>query len=161
MPCLNVAKFRSTIASKSILFVLFSVFKLRHIKRAVIMRSSAFAKFVGALLCLSLALLQPTTLCALLYTVWRYYNHLSSVLCLSILQPTIRRSTLPVDIQLTIWSTDYPLCTLLRYPNRPSAVIFSVWRYYNRVSALLCLLILQSTIRSTTLPVDITTDYPL
>jgi hypothetical protein len=72
-------------------------------------------------------------------------NILCALLCLAVLQPTIR-CTMPVDI-----TTDYPLC--------------STCRYYNRLSALLYLSILQLTTRSTDFPRcsvwrHTTTDYP-
>jgi hypothetical protein len=70
---------------------------------------------------------------ALLCSVWRYYNRLSALFCLSILQPTIRRSTLPVDI-----ATAYPL--------------FSLRCYSILLSALLSLALLQPTIQSTDSP---------
>jgi hypothetical protein len=51
----------------------------------------------------------------LLYSAHRNYNRLSAApSCLSILQ-------------LTVYSTDYLLCSLWRYSNRLSAVLFSVW----------------------------------
>jgi hypothetical protein len=81
------------------------------------------------------------------YSVYRDYNHLSSILCLAILQPSIRYSTLPIDMQLTICSTDYARRSLLRYSN-PTILC-----------ALLCLPILQPTILCT-LPDDIATEYP-
>jgi hypothetical protein len=92
---------------------------------------------------------------------------------MSISQPTLRRSTLPVDI-----TTAYPFCSLLRYSNRLSALrttlsgdtttnypLYFACRYYNRLSpALPCLsilqlglAILQRSIRSS-FPVDTTTD---
>jgi hypothetical protein len=104
----------------------------------------------------------------------------AALLCLAILQAAIL-CTLTVDITTDYpppypasryynCSTDYPFCSLWRYSNRPSAMLFSFKRYNNRVSNQLCpsilqssirsLLIIQSTIRST-LPVDITSDYPL
>jgi hypothetical protein len=93
------------------------------------------------------------------------------MLCMLMLQPTIRCSTLPVDIP-----ADYPLCSLRRYSKRRSALLslallrhtiswallclailqptvfcmYPACRYSNRLSAaLLCLSILQLTIRST------------
>jgi hypothetical protein len=75
----------------------------------------------------------------------RYYNRLSAVFCLLILQSTIR-SILPVD-----FTTDYALCSLLLYSDRPSAVTFLVYRYYNRLSY-----VFYSTLSAIT-----TTDYPL
>jgi hypothetical protein len=124
--------------------------------------------------------LHPAILCALLI-VWRFYLQptISALLYLAIFQPAIRRSTLPVDIPtdyplcrlsallslallpLTIQSTDYPLCCLWRYSNRLCCVLNSIQQYYNRLSSLLCLSILQPTLRRSTLPVDITTDYPI
>jgi hypothetical protein len=63
----------------------------------------------------------------------------------------------------TICTTDYPPCSTCRYYNR--ILLCSLWRYSKRLccvlcSNLLCLAILEPTLRST-LPVDITTDYPL
>jgi hypothetical protein len=110
---------------------------------------------------LSLASLQPTIICALLYLAIPYYNQLSSVLCLPIFRPTIRRSTLPVDI-----TTDYLLYRLsavlsLAILQPTVCCALSVWRYNNREYGLLCLSILvQPTIRSA-LSVDTTIDYPL
>jgi hypothetical protein len=68
-------------------------------------------------------------------------------------------STLPVNI-----STDYPLYSLRRYSNRLSALLFLALLRPTMLrallySTLLCLTILQPTLRSA-LPVDIPTDYP-
>jgi hypothetical protein len=119
---------------------------------------------------LSLAILQATMRCALLYLAdtttnpplcfaCRYSTRLSAaLLCLSILQPTIQ-------------STNHPLFSLWRYSNRLSnpprcsnrlfCVLYSIQRKYNRLYALLCLSIFQPTLRRSTLAVDITTAYPL
>jgi hypothetical protein len=65
---------------------------------------------------------------------------LSSVLCLAILQPTIRRSTLPVDI-----TTDYPL---YRLSAMLSLELLQLAIHADYAVPLLCLPILQPTIRS-------------
>jgi hypothetical protein len=91
-------------------------------------------------------MLQPTIRCALL----------------SPGQPTIR-CTLLVDI-----TTDYPLCYLLLYSNRLSAmlslalqcVLYTLCGHRNGLSTLLCLSILQPTIRSALFG-DTPTDYPM
>jgi hypothetical protein len=60
------------------------------------------------------------------------------------------RSTLPVDItKPTIRCPEYLLCSVWRYSNRLSAVLFLVCRYYNQLS-------MYSTLSAIT-----TTDYPL
>jgi hypothetical protein len=82
----------------------------------------------------------------------------STLLCLAILQPTLH-SALPGDIPTTNpplypadIATDHPLCSLQRYSNRPSVVIFSVSRYYTNnfpiCSIPLCMPSLQPTIGS-------------
>jgi hypothetical protein len=86
----------------------------------------------------------------------RYSNRLSAaLLCLSILQLTIFSALSGGTL------IDDPLCSLWRYSNRLSHVHCSVWRCYNQLSSVLCLPIFQPTIRRSTLPVDITTDYLL
>jgi hypothetical protein len=94
------------------------------------------------LVCTTLS--SDTTTNCLLCSACRYYSRLSAaLLCLSILQ-------------LTIHSTDYPLCSLWHYstdyPITPTD--------YAMCSTLLCIAILQTTILCT-LPADITTDHPL
>jgi hypothetical protein len=90
-----------------------------------------------------------TTTDSPLCSACRYSNRLSAaLLCLSILQLTIR-------------STDYPLCSLWRYSNRPSALsditttdcplysetaAVSLRSKTERLSAQLCLSMLQTTI---------------
>jgi hypothetical protein len=91
----------------------------------------------SALLCLAI---YYNRVSAVLFSFWRYY-----------VQPTIR-SALPADI-----TTNFPLCSVWRYstPDYPilSALLYSAWRHYARLSSVLCLSILQPTIRSL--------DYPL
>jgi hypothetical protein len=83
---------------------------------------------------LCLAILLPTLRSALpvdiptdyppLYSACRYYNRLSVLLSLALLQSTIQ-------------FTDYPLCCLWRHSNRLCCVHYSVCRHSNRLSALL------------------------
>jgi hypothetical protein len=110
---------------------------------------------------------------AVLFSVWRYYNRESAQLCLPILQPTIR-SALSGHTP-----TDYPLYSACRYYNRLSAlpniscVLYSTMSAITsttdyplcsetataasfrseteRLSAQLCLAILQPTIRCASL----------
>jgi hypothetical protein len=88
-------------------------------------------------------------------TTSAYDNRLSALLCLLILQLTLR-STLPINI-----TTEYLFCPLWRSSKRLCCVLYSAKLYYNRLSALLGLSILQPILHCCTLPVDITTDYPL
>jgi hypothetical protein len=133
----------------------------------------------------SAALLQPTMLCDLLYLAILQPT-LRSLLFLLIRQPTIRRSTLSVDITsdnplcslwrysnqlfniLTIRSaiscvtpTEYAVCSTLPTDTTTDSPLCNGYRYSNRLSAaLLCLSILQLTIRST-LSGATSTDYPI
>jgi hypothetical protein len=106
---------------------------------------------------LYLAMLQPTMLCALLFSTLssdttsdyllcfacRYSNRLSAtLLCLSTLQLTIRSALSGVT------PTDHPLDSLRRYSNRPSVVIFWVYRITTDFPIPLCLPSLQPTIHS-------------
>jgi hypothetical protein len=84
---------------------------------------------LGYLLCSTIS--RDTTTEYPLCSTFRYYNRLSALLCLAILQPTIPCALLYLLIlQPSIQSTDYPL--------------LYVWRYYKRLSsccAVLCLAI--------------------
>jgi hypothetical protein len=84
---------------------------------------------LGYLLCSTIS--RDTTTEYPLCSTFRYYNRLSALLCLAILQPTIPCALLYLLIlQPSNQSTDYPL--------------LYVWRYYKRLSsccAVLCLAI--------------------
>jgi hypothetical protein len=124
-----------------------------------------------------LATLQPTICTALLCLLilqatvqsnyCRYYNQLSAMRCLATLQPTIRSALLcllilqptanlpTVDITTNYplscdTTTDCPLYSTLSFDSTGS-IHLTDCRYCNRLSALLCLAILQPTIRSTLL----------
>jgi hypothetical protein len=81
-----------------------------------------------------------------------------AILCLAILQPTIR-STLRVDITTDDITNHYPLCSIWCHSNRLSAVLSLVLLQPTVLCAQLCLATLQPTILCT-LPADITTDNP-
>ncbi len=103
---------------------------------------------------LSLALLQPTMLCALFYSTLFsdtttdsplcFANRLSAaLLCLLILQLTIHSALSGVT------PTDYPLCSLsLLQPTTQSTAypLYCLLRYFNRLCCVLCSAILCSTL---------------
>jgi hypothetical protein len=81
-----------------------------------------------ALLCLAILQLAIRSPLPVDITTDYLLFQLSALLCLAILQPTILYA-LPslLILQPTISLTDYPLCSVLRYYNRLSYVLYSVW----------------------------------
>jgi hypothetical protein len=78
-------------------------------------------------------------LSAVLYSVWRYYNRLSALLYLSILLPTSRSTKLPLCSVWRYCTPDYPMCSIL--PGAATSDYLII-----RLSALICMAILQTTI---------------